>query len=106
MPFSLSALLRHGREAASGPLWRFEVDRSQAPVRVAWRWEQRFANGLSETSCEVFATFADCARDAREHGFTTREPYTLSDRPSIPASAWARPRHADEATLGGDAREA
>ncbi|HWI14576.1 MAG TPA: hypothetical protein VNT02_10000 [Burkholderiales bacterium] len=104
MPYSLSALLMHGREAAR-PRWRFEVDRSHAPVRVAWRWEQSFANGVSRKSGEAFATFAECARDAQAHGFTTREPYVLSDSPIVPASAWARPLRASEAAPGGDARD-
>jgi hypothetical protein len=94
MGFSLSDLLTQdrSRNAGDGFRWRFEVDRSRAPVRVAWRWERYRAGGLPERSIEAFTSFAECARDAQAHGFGPRHPYTLSDRPRVPASAWAAPR--------------
>ncbi|MGE5465753.1 MAG: hypothetical protein ACM3RQ_01105 [Methanocella sp.] len=94
MGYSLSALLKHGRQAAVRPQWKFEVDRSGAPASVAWRWERCSEDGKQERSSDVFLTFAECARDAQAHGFTMTEPYTLTDKVRVPSSAWAGSRRA------------
>ena len=93
MPFKLSSLLtpRKFRHAGAETRWKFEVDRSRAPVSVSWRWARYHPNGLPERSQAAFPSFADCARDAQAHGFSSRQAYALSDRPSIPAAAWAAP---------------
>lgn len=74
--------------------WRFEVDRSAAPGGVAWRWERIAGDHGAERSEGTFPSFLECARDARAHGFAGNTAYVLSDRPSVPASAWAGPARA------------
>jgi hypothetical protein len=96
MTFTLASLLTptKSHQTRANTRWTFEVDRSSAPASVSWRWARHHTDGLPEHSLETFPTFADCARNAQAHGFSARQAYALSDRPSIPATTWAGPRGA------------
>ncbi len=89
MGYNFPGLFMHGRNAAARTKWTFEVDRSHAPVSVAWRWERQAPDEPPVSSADVFPTFAECARDARSHGFSLSDAYTLTDRVHAPESAWA-----------------
>lgn len=86
-----------GRRAAR-PRWVFEVDRSQAPVRVAWRWQRLDDGHVASTSAGSFASFASCARDAEAHGFMHSHAYSLREQ-ARPPSGWARPEAPGEPKL-------
>ena len=108
MAYTFSSLFPQGTARHAGGInrWTFEVDRSPAPGRVAWRWERCDEHGRIERSSKVFASFADCAQDAYAHGFDTTQPYALSDKPRVPATAWgapqpARGRETDDGSLSG-----
>jgi hypothetical protein len=107
MKFTLASLLTpmKSRQSRADKRWTFEVDRSSAPASVSWRWARHHPSGLTEHSQQTFATFADCARDAQAHGFSVRQAYALSDRPSIPATAWAGPRRASSPAPAANAAD-
>ena len=53
--------------------WEFITKSVSSAHAVSWEWEWRCtdpATGATRSSARTFASFRDCLRDARLHGFT------------------------------------
>src|SRR4051794_4855026 len=59
------------RTDASGVAWFFRCasQRTDGAVAQLWGWRTVSGNGDERGSAAVFATLAECVRDAQRHGF-------------------------------------
>jgi len=102
MSLTIAALWHQLTGRAAPPHWTFEVDRSRAPLEVAWRWLRHDPDGQRIGSPTAFPTFSSCARTAGGHGFLASHPYRLQEKEEV-STDWSRPRDATDLETHSDA---